>query len=136
MNDKDIKKRDVMSFEKFAKAYDQARKVVPQKGSETVPHPGAHKIEAEGLWARHDGNVYRAAGIPLPKDADISDKTMAGHDVPQEKPHDGQDPLPGAKVVNGQDIQMPKELKAQEKQADVTASSAEDSSEIIKKKAQ
>lgn len=133
MDNKDIKKRDVMSFEKFAKAYERSKEVIQLKDGKDA-HPQTHKIEAEGLYARHDANVYRAAGIPVGKDGDANDKTMAGHDKPQEKPHDGQDPLPGSKTVNGQDIQMPKELKAQEKQADATASSAEDSSEIIKKK--
>lgn len=134
MDNKDIKRRDVMSFEKFAKAYELAKTVVPQKGAETVTQMGTHKIEAEGLYARHDANVYRAAGIPVGKDGDSSDRVMAGHDNPQEKPHDGQDPLAGSKVVKGQDIQDPKELKVQAKAADNVAASAEDSSEIIKKK--
>jgi len=138
MDNKDIKKRDVMSFEKFAKAYELAKTVVPQKGAETVTQMGTHKIEAEGLWARHDANVYIAAGIPLPKDANASDRVIPGHSTPpQEKPHDGQDPLPGAKLVKGQDVQDPlKDLKDQTKAAATYAASSEDSSEIIKKKAQ
>lgn len=135
MNNGNIKKRDVMSFDKFVDAYDRAKDVVQLKDGKDA-HPQTHKIEAEGLWSRHDANPYNAFGIPVGKDANINDRVIPGHtaEPPQEKPHDGQDPLPGSKIVKGQDIQDPQENKAQAKAADDVAASAEDSSEIIKKK--
>ena len=114
MDSNNVKKRDVMGYDDFINAYDQVRKTVPLKAGKKA-HPGARDIKAEGLFYRHDANVYNAAGIPIPeeKDANIEDKITANQVNVQDAPHDGQDPLKGASVKDGQDIN--KKITDQEK---------------------
>lgn len=77
MDPKDIKKRDVWTFDEFAKSYDQARKTVMTKKGENA-HPGAHTIKAEGLYTRNDANVYKAAGIEHNEaEANVNDRMNA-----------------------------------------------------------
>lgn len=91
MDQKDVKKRDVMSYDDFIKSYDQARKTVSIKAGQN-PHPGAHAIEGEGLYVRNDANPYKAAGIPHnEKEANANDSVKADHVDVAGKPHDGQD---------------------------------------------
>jgi hypothetical protein len=80
MNLKNIKKRDVMSYEDFKKSYDQVRKPVFTKEGEN-PDPGAHKIKGENLYVRNDSNPYKAFGIEHDeKQADIN-RTMSANQV-------------------------------------------------------
>lgn len=135
MHNGNIKERDVMSFENFAKAYDKAKDVVQlPKGKDA--HPQTHKIQGDPLFYRHDANVYRAAGIPIDEEqANMNDRVVPGHDpLVTKKPHDGQDPLPGAKIVKGQDVTGSKEEKAEEKAAKTYADAADVAHEEIKKK--
>ena len=77
MDQKNIKKRDVWTFDEFAESYDQARKVVMLKKDEEA-HPGTHKIEAEGSYVRHDANPYKAFGIPHKEaEANVNDRMNA-----------------------------------------------------------
>lgn len=92
----DIKKRDVMSYDDFLKAYITVTKPVATKEGEN-PDPGAHKIKAEGLYSRNDANVYKAAGIPYDektanssnfanaKTVDIYDEKAPGKDDAKTK---------------------------------------------------
>lgn len=63
MTNKNVKQRDVMTFEEFRESYDQARKVVMLPANKDA-HPGAHKIEGVDLYVRNDANPYKAFGIP------------------------------------------------------------------------
>jgi len=77
MDNKDIKRRDVLDFDTFSKAYEQSSKLIPLKKGESA-HPGAHAIQAEGLYVRNDANPYSAMGIPYNEDeANINDKMTA-----------------------------------------------------------
>ena len=65
----------------------------------------------------------------------MNDRVVPGHDpLVTKKPHDGQDPLPGAKIVKGQDVTGSKEEKAEEKAAKTYADAADVAHEEIKKK--
>lgn len=77
MDQKNIKKRDVWTFDEFAEAYDQARKTVMLKKGEDA-HPGTHKIQAEGSYVRNDANPYKAFGIPHnAQEANVNDRMNA-----------------------------------------------------------
>lgn len=77
MDQKNIKKRDVWTFDEFAQAYDQARKAVMLKNGEDA-HPGTHKINAEGSYVRNDANPYKAFGIPhKAEEANVNDRMNA-----------------------------------------------------------
>jgi len=92
MDQKDVKRRDVLPFNEFVKARDTAMKAVMSKEG-VDPHPGAHGIKGEDLYVRNDANVYKAAGIPHNEDqADINNKVNANQTDVQAKPHDGEDP--------------------------------------------
>lgn len=92
-NQKEVKKRDVMEFDDFAKAYETAKKVIMTKKGQNAD-PGAHKIEGEGLYSRNDANPYKAFGIPHDeKTANASDFANANHVDVEDKNHDGKDPI-------------------------------------------
>lgn len=79
--DKDIKKRDVMDFDNFSKAYEQASKLIPLKQGESA-HPGAHAIKGENLYVRNDANPYKAMGIPHNEEqSDVNPKYMTANQV-------------------------------------------------------
>lgn len=81
MDNKDVKKRDVMDFDKFSKAYEQANKLIPMAKGENA-HPGAHAIKGENLYVRNDANPYKAMGIPHNEElADINPKYMTANQV-------------------------------------------------------
>lgn len=81
MDNKDVKRRDVMDFDKFAKAYEQANKLIPLKKGENA-HPGAHAIKGENLYVRNDANPYKAMGIPHKEElSDINPKYMNANQV-------------------------------------------------------
>lgn len=94
MDLKNIKKRNVIDFDEFSKAYDEASKLVDLKKGQNA-HPGAHAIKAEGLHYRNDANPYIAAGIPMdkPEDANKNDRNMAIQVDVYPKVHDGKDPV-------------------------------------------
>ena len=64
MDNKDVRKRDVMNFKEFAKAYEAAGKAIALKAGQNAD-PGAHAIQGEDLYVRNDANPYKAAGIPF-----------------------------------------------------------------------
>jgi hypothetical protein len=81
MDNKDVKRRDVMGFDNFSKAYEQAGKVIPLKKGENA-HPGAHAIQGENLYVRNDANPYKAMGIPHDEaQSDINPKYMNANQV-------------------------------------------------------
>jgi len=81
MTEKDVKQRDVMDFDKFTKAYEQANKLIPLKKGENA-HPGAHAIKGENLYVRNDANPYKAMGIPHKEElSDINPKYMNANQV-------------------------------------------------------
>lgn len=81
MDNKDVKKRDVMDFDNFSKAYEQASKLIPLKKGENA-HPGAHAIEGETLYVRNDANPYKAMGIPHDEEqSDVNPKYMTANQV-------------------------------------------------------
>lgn len=116
MNNKDVKKRDVLPFDEFLKAYDTAIKVVATKNGEN-PHPGAHAIKGEDLYVKGNANIYKAAGIPHNTElANVNDTINANSVSVQEKPHDGQDPndkkvIPAGKPTK-EDAKAAKEASA------------------------
>jgi hypothetical protein len=81
MDNKNIKKRSVMEFAEFSKAYDKAHKTVMLKDGDKA-HPGAKDIKGEVLYVRNDANPYRAMGIPFDdKLADVNPKYMNANQV-------------------------------------------------------
>jgi len=81
MDQTDVKKRDVVSFEEFVKAYDKVKKIIPLKAGEKV-HYGMHDIKGEPLYVRNDANPYKAFGIPHDeKQADANQKGMSANQV-------------------------------------------------------
>ncbi len=93
MDGKNVKKRDVLSFEDFAKAQDKAKKVIELKAGEK-PHYGIKDIKGEAPYVRNDANPYVAMQIPHDeKIANANDFIQAKTVDVQEKPHDGQDPI-------------------------------------------
>lgn len=75
MDQKNVKKRDVMPFDEFTKSYDKAKSVVKANGQ---AHPGARAIKAEELYYKNDANPYIAAGIKVdPSLANKNDKITA-----------------------------------------------------------
>lgn len=80
MDNKNVKERRVMDFDKFKGAYDQAKKVIMLKKDESA-HPGTHPIKGEPLYVRNDANPYKAMGIEHDeKIADIN-KYMSANKV-------------------------------------------------------
>lgn len=82
MTNKDIKERNVWEFKEFAKAYDEAKKVITLKKGD-LAHPGGHVITADPLYYRNDANPYIAAGIEMkePDQANANSKIMPGAQV-------------------------------------------------------
>jgi len=77
MDQKDVKKRNIRSYEDFTK--DMNKFQAPGDESRTEmesdlvkAHPGYHKIEAEPAFTKHDSNYYKAAGIEVDKKFDNS----------------------------------------------------------------
>lgn len=66
MTQKDIKQRNVLTFEDYLKKQDKLLKAV--ESEEDKIDYGQHTIVAEEPYVRHDSNVYRAAGIEFKKD--------------------------------------------------------------------
>ena len=92
MTQKDVKKRDVLPFNEFVKARDNAMKAVMTKDGQN-PDPGAHAIKGEDLYVRNDANPYQAFGIPHDeKQANINNTVNAKQVDVSGTPHDGQDP--------------------------------------------
>lgn len=80
MNNKDVKKRDVLGFDKFKDAYDQARKTVSLKKNENA-HPGASPIKGETLYVRNDANPYKAMGIEHDEEIADNNRNMTANQV-------------------------------------------------------
>lgn len=82
MTNKDIKERNVWEFKEFAKAYEEAKKVITLKKGD-LAHPGGHVITADPLYYRNDANPYIAAGIEMkePDQANANSKIMPGAQV-------------------------------------------------------
>lgn len=77
MDNSNIKKRDVWTFDEFVKSTDEASKSIMLKKGEN-PHPGGHTITAESAYVRNDANPYKAAGIKYNEDeANINDRMNA-----------------------------------------------------------
>jgi hypothetical protein len=77
MDQKNVKKRDVLPYEEFVKARDTAMKAVMTKSGEN-PNPAAHDIKGEDLYVRNDANPYQAMGIKHDeKLANINNKNNA-----------------------------------------------------------
>ncbi len=92
MDQKDVKRRDVLPYNEFIKARDTAMKAVMSKEG-VNPDPGAHAIKGEDLYVRNDANPYKAMQIPHDeKQADINNFVTANQVDVQAKPHDGEDP--------------------------------------------
>ena len=97
MDQKNIKRRDVVPYDEFTKAYETVKKVVLTKKGQN-PDPGAHEIEGEGLYSRNDANPYKAFGIPHDeKTANAADFTNANHVDVEDVKHDGKDQGKGVK---------------------------------------
>lgn len=62
MDQKNVKKRDVLGYDEFIKAYQVVTKPVATKAGQN-PDPGAHTIKGEDLYVRNDANPYKAFGI-------------------------------------------------------------------------
>jgi hypothetical protein len=72
MDQKNIKQRDVLDFDKFKTAYDVVQKVLMLKKDGSA-HPGSHVIKGENLYVRNDANPYKAMGIAYDEEqADIN----------------------------------------------------------------
>jgi len=77
MTSKNVKQRDVWTFEEFVKSTDLASKVTMLKKGENA-NPGAHTIKAESTYVRNDANPYKAFGIEHDeRQADINDRMNA-----------------------------------------------------------
>ena len=92
MDQRNIKRRDVLPYNEFIKARDTAMHAVMSKEG-VNPDPGAHAIQGEGLYSRNDANPYKAMGIPHDeKTANINNTVNANSTAVQDKEHDGEDP--------------------------------------------
>lgn len=86
MDQKDVKRRDVVNFDEFVKAYDKVKKAIPLKQGEK-PHYGIHDIKGEDLYVKNDANPYKAMGIP--HDEKKADVNQMNHTTNQVDVYDG-----------------------------------------------
>lgn len=105
MDQKNVKRRDVLPYSEFVKARDTAMKAVMTKKDQN-PNPAAHDIKGEDLYVKHDANIYKASGIPHDeKMADLNNTANANQTNVQGAEHDGQDPVgDDAKSKNVTDV--------------------------------
>ncbi len=80
MDQKNIKQRDVLDFDKFAKAHETAMQAVMLKKDESA-HPGAHAIKGEDLYVKNDANPYKAMGIPHNEEKGNTNDYMTANQV-------------------------------------------------------
>lgn len=102
MDQSNVKRRDVWTFDEFAKSYEQASKSVMLKKGENA-HPGAHQITGEGAYVRNDANPYKAFGIPHDaKEANVNDRMNANRVHVFTDPKTRVDVITGGKDIGEQ----------------------------------
>lgn len=129
MDLKDVKKRDVLPFDKFALAWETVQKVVMTKKGENA-NPAASEIKGEPLFTRNDANPYQAMGIPHDeKTANINREVQPGMKVMvQDTRHDGKDQPDGNGNIDP--AKPAKELSDKEKEKEAQKISTAISSEV------
>ena len=108
MDQKNVKERNVLTFDAYLKKQDKLLKAV--EADEKDVEYGQKPIKAEDPYVRHNANVYRAAGIKYDdKIANTEDTQKAGHN-----PDDDERAIANAKVAAGEEKTEAKKTASKE----------------------